>query len=32
MGFEKVGKQMDPEDGLELIYEKTSKEFRSSGL
>jgi len=32
MGFEKVGEQMDPEDGLELIYEKTSKEFRSSGL
>ncbi len=32
MGFEKVGEQMDPEDGLESIYEKTSKEFRFSGF
>ncbi len=32
MGFEKVGEQMDPEDGLELIYEKTSKEFWSTGF
>lgn len=27
-GFKKVGQQMDPEDGLELIYEQSSDEFR----
>ena len=26
-GFEKVREQMDPENGLELSYEKTSEEF-----
>ena len=30
--FTKVGEQMDPEDGLELIFEKRSKEFLSSGF
>jgi RimJ/RimL family protein N-acetyltransferase len=27
-GFEKVGEQIDPEDGMELIYEQSSEEFR----
>jgi len=27
-GFEKVGEQTDPEDGLELIYEQSSEAFR----
>ena len=27
-GFVKVGEQIDPEDGLELIYEQSSEEFR----
>jgi len=31
MGFTKVGEQIDPEDGLELIYEKTASEFLSGG-
>ena len=26
--FSKVGQQMDPEDGLELIYERLSKDFQ----
>ena len=30
-GFEKVGEQMDPEDGLELIYEKSVEDFLSGG-
>lgn len=30
--FTKVGEQMDPEDGLELIYEKRSKDFLSIGF
>ena len=29
-GFEKVGEQIDPEDGLELIYERRSEEFKRS--
>jgi len=28
--FSKVGQQMDPEDGLELIYERISKDFQSA--
>jgi len=32
LGFEKVGEQMDPEDGLELIYEMSAADFLSSGL
>ena len=31
LGFTKVGEQMDPEDGLELIFEKTAVEFLSGG-
>jgi hypothetical protein len=31
LGFTKVGEQMDPEDGLELIFEKTAAEFLSGG-
>ena len=27
LGFKQVGEQIDPEDGLELIYEKTVEEF-----
>jgi RimJ/RimL family protein N-acetyltransferase len=27
LGFEKVGEQMDPEDGLELIYEMPKNQF-----
>jgi L-amino acid N-acyltransferase YncA len=26
-GFTKVGEQIDPEDGLELIYEQSVQEF-----
>ena len=29
-GFEKVGEQIDTEDGLELIYEQRSEEFKRS--
>ena len=29
LGFKKVGQQMDPEDGLELIYEETVERFLS---
>ena len=32
LGFEKVGEQIDPEDGLELIYEMSAADFLSSGL
>jgi RimJ/RimL family protein N-acetyltransferase len=28
--FSKVGQQMDPEDGLELIYERLTKDFQSA--
>ena len=31
LGFDKVGEQMDPEDGLELIYEKSVSDFLSGG-
>ena len=31
LGFDKVGEQMDPEDGLELIYEKSVADFLSGG-
>jgi len=31
LGFDKVGEQIDPEDGLELIFEKTAAEFLSGG-
>jgi len=31
LGFTKVGEQMDPEDGLELIFEMTAAEFISGG-
>jgi RimJ/RimL family protein N-acetyltransferase len=31
LGFTKVGEQMDPEDGLELIFEKSTAEFLSGG-
>ena len=27
LGFTQVGQQMDPEDGLELIFEKSSLDF-----
>ena len=29
LAFTKIGEQMDPEDGLELIYERPSKDFFS---
>ena len=29
LAFTKIGEQMDPEDGLELIYERPSKDFLS---
>ena len=31
LGFTKVGEQMDPEDGLELFFEKSTAEFLSGG-
>jgi len=31
LGFTKVGEQMDPEDGLEFIFEKSAAEFLSGG-
>jgi len=31
LGFTKVGEQMDPEDGLELIFEMTAAEFLFGG-
>jgi len=32
LGFKKVGEQIDPDDGLELIYEKSVEEFLLTGL
>jgi len=32
LGFERVGEQIDREDGLELIYEMSAADFLSSGL
>jgi hypothetical protein len=31
-GFKKVGEQIDPEDGLELIFEMSAKDFMSINL
>jgi len=31
LGFTKVGEQVDSEDGLELIFEKSIAEFLSGG-
>ncbi len=31
LGFDKVGEQIDPEDGLELIFEKSLSNFLSGG-
>ena len=31
LGFTKIGEQIDPEDGLELIFEMTAVEFISGG-
>jgi hypothetical protein len=31
LGFTKVGEQLDPDDGLELIFEKSTAEFVSGG-
>jgi RimJ/RimL family protein N-acetyltransferase len=32
LGFKRVGEQIDPDDGLELIYEKSVEEFLLTGL
>lgn len=29
LAFEKVGEQIDPDDGLELIFEQTAQDFLS---
>jgi len=32
LGFLKVGEQIDPEDGLEFVYEKSASEFKASQI